>query len=205
MKRSEKENYCFSFMSTLVSLRIIILFVSCFIINLSVIIAENNVDGFSIELIHRDSPLLNPNLTHFKREEIVFQRIGSSDLVHDIGLYLMKIQYGPVKLFQIFDTGSEILWIQCLPCVHCYSSVYQPFNPNMSSTFQLEKCHLNQTCPFSIQYQDNSSSSGVLARETIMVGTNPHRVQVENFLFGCGHENHGHFFRKKCWYYRFQP
>lgn len=67
MKRSEKENYCFSFMSTLVSLRIIILFVSCFIINLSVIIAENNVDGFSIELIHRDSPLLNPNLTHFKR------------------------------------------------------------------------------------------------------------------------------------------
>lgn len=56
----------------------------------------------------------------------------------------------------------------------------------------MEKCHLNQTCPYSLAYGGNSTTIGVLARETIMVGTSQ-SVPIENFLFGCGHENRGFF------------
>lgn len=190
MKRVERKNYYFSF-NTIVLIGIILL-VSCFIINQQV---EANINsGFSIELIHRDSPLLNSNLSHYERQKNASERIESSQLAYDDGLYLMKIWYGtpPVELYQLLDTDSDISWIQCLPCTHCFSSRYQPFNPNTSRTFVLEKCHVNQTCPYSLEYGGNSTTIGVLARETIMVGTSQ-SVPIKNFIFGCGHENRGFF------------
>lgn len=90
MKSGERKIYYFSF-NTTVTVGII-LFISCSIINQSIEI--NNNGSFSIEHIHRDSPLLNPKLSHFESQQIAFQRIAPSDLINDKGLYLMKIWYG---------------------------------------------------------------------------------------------------------------
>lgn len=92
MKRVERKNHYF-LLNTMVLIGIILL-VSCFIINQQV--EANNNGGFSIELIHRDSPLLNPNLSHYERQKNTLERIGSSQLAYDDGLYLMKIWYGRI-------------------------------------------------------------------------------------------------------------
>lgn len=101
----------------------------------------------------------------------------------------MKLSYGdpPVMYYHIIDTGSELSWIQCLPCTHCFPSEYPPFNPENSKTFKSEPFN------YKITYGDNSHTSGELARETLTMGFGLHTRKFKNFLFGCGHDNAGLF------------
>ncbi|AES68109.1 eukaryotic aspartyl protease family protein, putative [Medicago truncatula] len=70
--------------------------------------ALNN--GFSVELIHRDSfksLLYHPTETKFER---IFNVYGS------------------------IDTGSDLVWLQCKPCNICYKQTSPIFNPSKSSS-----------------------------------------------------------------------
>ncbi|KAI5683518.1 hypothetical protein M9H77_04746 [Catharanthus roseus] len=142
--------------------------------------SDNNV-SFSFDLIYHSynspqTPMNEP-------------QIGSTSFIYSGGEYLMEISFGtpPVKFFAMVDTGSEISWIQCAPCFHCFRSESQPFNPRRSSTFQL------MNLPYSMEYLDNSYTRGELARDTIEVGNEVHKLTFPHFLFGCGHENGGHY------------
>ena len=112
--------------------------------------------GFSLDLIHRDSPhspLFDPSKTRTERLTDAFRRSVSrvglfrptamagdgiqSSLVPSAGEYLMNLSIGtpPVPVVAIADTGSDLTWTQCRPCNSCYKQVVPFFDPQKSSTY----------------------------------------------------------------------
>lgn len=102
----------------------------------------------------------------------------------------------------IFDTGSDLSWIQCQPCSgRCYPQHDPLFDPSKSSTYGAVPCgssqcsaaggHCNGTsCLYSVEYGDESSSSGVLSRDTLTLTSSR---SLSGFVFGCSNQNSGGF------------
>lgn len=134
------------------------------------------------------------------------------------GEYFMDVFVGtPPKHFSlILDTGSDLNWIQCVPCFDCFQQKGPHYDPKDSSSFRNischdPRCHLvsspdppppckaeNQTCPYFYWYGDYSNTTGDFALETFTVNlTAPSGKsefqRVENVMFGCGHWNRGLF------------
>ncbi|KAK7836676.1 aspartyl protease family protein 2 [Quercus suber] len=134
------------------------------------------------------------------------------------GEYFMDVFVGtPPKHFSlILDTGSDLNWIQCVPCYDCFEQNGPHYDPKDSSSFRNISCHdrrcqlvsspdpprpckaENQTCPYYYWYGDNSNTTGDFAIETFTVNlTTPSGKSefrpVENVMFGCGHWNRGLF------------
>ncbi|CAL0328749.1 unnamed protein product [Lupinus luteus] len=122
--------------------------------------------GFSVELIHRDSPKSSfylPNETHFERvAKAIYRSINhaihfnkpsfttknvESNVFPNGGEYLMSYSIGtpPVKILGILDTGSDITWLQCEPCRPCYKQTTPIFDPSKSTTYKTLPCTSN-TC-----------------------------------------------------------
>ncbi|OAY63668.1 Protein ASPARTIC PROTEASE IN GUARD CELL 2 [Ananas comosus] len=104
-----------------------------------------------------------------------------------------------------FDTGSDLSWLQCKPCNHCYPQNDPLFDPAKSSTYssihcgsaecaQLDpaRCSAGRTCRHEIQYDDKSRSSGNFSHDTLTLS--PWDL-LPNFRFGCGDHNRGSFGR----------
>ncbi|WRX10688.1 Xylanase inhibitor [Theobroma cacao] len=134
------------------------------------------------------------------------------------GEYFIDVFVGtPPKHFSlILDTGSDLNWIQCVPCYDCFEQNGPHYDPRESSSFRNISCHdprcqlvsspdppqpckaENQTCPYYYWYGDSSNTTGDFAVETFTVNlTSPSGKsefrQVENVMFGCGHWNRGLF------------
>ncbi|PHU28973.1 hypothetical protein BC332_01066 [Capsicum chinense] len=128
---------------------------------------SHGLDGFTLDLIHRDSPLspyYNPSITHSQRlrdashrsfSRASFLRKASvhcttpsngsiqSNIIPVPGEYLMKIAIGmpPRETFAIADTGSDLTWIQCKPCTECFNQSLPLFDTRKSSTYKTVGCH----------------------------------------------------------------
>ncbi|KAK2639097.1 hypothetical protein Ddye_026892 [Dipteronia dyeriana] len=125
--------------------------------------------------------------------------IARPDVVYDHGAYLLKIGIGqPVtERWLHLDTGSDLTWIQCKPCVACYDQVDPIFDPANSSSFRKFVCLKDDTCRpavcrgrlcfYQINYADESVSKGFLARE-IFTFTNPEDLHFR-MKFGCSSES----------------
>ncbi|CAN1245953.1 Aspartic proteinase CDR1 [Linum grandiflorum] len=134
--------------------------------------------GFSIDLLHRDSPnspLYNPHETRAQRLENAAKRslrgarhrldiIRSArlddveaPLTPDTAEYLVKISLGTPSfpIFAVADTGSDIIWTQCKPCSNCYDQIAPLFDPKKSTTYK--------------------------------------EVALPKMIIGCGHDNSGTF------------
>ncbi|GLU03992.1 hypothetical protein SLE2022_211590 [Rubroshorea leprosula] len=134
------------------------------------------------------------------------------------GEYFIDVFIGtPAKHFRlILDTGSDLNWIQCVPCYDCFEQNGPYYDPKDSGSFRNISCHdercnlvsspdllqpckaENQTCPYYYWYGDSSNTTGDFALETFTVNlTSPtgksEFMQVENVMFGCGHWNRGLF------------
>ncbi|KAK7346203.1 hypothetical protein VNO80_20718 [Phaseolus coccineus] len=182
-------------------------------------------------LIHRDSPLsplYDPSSTHFDRLHNAFQRsfkrinhfkVAADNLKHGSlqapmkpggGEYLMKLFIGtpPVEVIGIADTGSDLIWTQCLPCIQCYNQTIPLFNPSRSKSYQTipclptlcsnalgsenTQCHNKTTCGYRYSYADGSHTAGNLAFETLTLGiSNP--ISLPKLVFGCAHDTAGIF------------
>ncbi|RWR81108.1 aspartic proteinase CDR1 [Cinnamomum micranthum f. kanehirae] len=127
----------------------------------------NSLDaaGFSIDLIHRDSPrspFYNPSDTLSDRMSRAIRRSNSridyfhstisttstdisSKVLPNGGNYLMTISLGtpPVQILAIADTGSDLIWTQCSPCESCYDQDAPLFDPTNSSTYVDLSCNSN--------------------------------------------------------------
>lgn len=134
------------------------------------------------------------------------------------GEYFMDVFVGtPPKHFSlILDTGSDLNWIQCVPCYDCFEQTGHYYDPKESSSYRNiscsdPRCHLvsspdppqpckaeNQSCPYYYWYGDSSNTTGDFALEAFTVnlttqsGKSEFR-KVENVMFGCGHWNRGLF------------
>ncbi|XP_078163167.1 aspartyl protease family protein At5g10770-like [Carex rostrata] len=129
---------------------------------------------------------------------------AQSGLPYGTGNYVVKIGMGtPRKDFTIvFDTGSDLSWIQCKPCKTCYNQTDPLFDPNLSSTFSSVPCSSmdctqldgsscsSGQCQYEVTYGDNSQTDGLFARDTL---TLPPANTLPNFMFGCGTSNAGIF------------
>ncbi|XP_020207695.1 aspartic proteinase CDR1 [Cajanus cajan] len=123
--------------------------------------ASKTLRGFSVDLIHRDSPLspfYNPSLTPSERIKNAALRSISrinrvahtldenkspeTILIPENGEYLMRfhIGYPPVERLAIVDTGSDLIWVQCSPCANCFPQDTPLYEPLKSSTFNPLSC-----------------------------------------------------------------
>lgn len=130
------------------------------------------------------------------------------------GEYFMDVFIGtPPRHFSlILDTGSDLNWIQCLPCHDCFEQHGPIYDPSASSSYRNVTCgdprcslvsapepHRPCTspdlpCPYFYWYGDRSNTTGDLALESFTVNlTTPASHLVENVIFGCGHWNRGLF------------
>ncbi|CEI90069.1 Putative Rhizopuspepsin-4 [Rhizopus microsporus] len=83
---------------------------------------------------------------------------------NDVEYYgIVKVGTPPVELKLDFDTGSSDLWFASTLCSSCGSS-QTLYDPSKSSTYQKDGR------PWSIQYGDGSTSSGVLGTDTVELG-----------------------------------
>lgn len=125
------------------------------------------------------------------------------------GNYIVHVAFGtPKKLMSlIFDTGSDLTWIQCEPCVRfCHDQEDPIFSPSDSSSYSNVTCNTTEcsqvksstgvspicgpsaNCIYGTQYGDQSYSIGYFAKEKLTVS--PTDV-FNNFHFGCGQNNRG--------------
>jgi hypothetical protein len=102
----------------------------------------------------------------------------------------------------IFDTGSDVSWIQCQPCTgHCFKQQDPLFDPSKSSTYSVVPCGTpacslaaggcnGTTCLYNVRYGDGSSTSGAFSTETLTFTSSR---TFSGFAFGCGTTNLGDF------------
>ncbi|KAI4333293.1 hypothetical protein L6164_018123 [Bauhinia variegata] len=211
-----------------------VLLLSIIICSLSILpLAEAKPgNGFSIDLIYRDSPLspfYNPSMTSSElirsaalrstsriRDRFNLSSDGKtraeSVIVPNRGDYLMKIFIGtpPVETLAVADTGSDLIWVQCLPCEHCYPQQESIFDPKKSSTYKVISCDSKSCrsmfrsgcgssgqCRYYYSYGDESFTVGDLASESIRLGSNGDQaLTLSKSIFGCGHDNYGQFSSK---------
>lgn len=122
--------------------------------------------GFTLELVHRDSPrspYYNPADTPHQRMANAIRRsisrvnrldpssagapkTPSTTLVRNDWVYLMNISLGTprVTILGIADTGSDLIWTQCKPCKDCFEQASPLFDPSKSSTYKKVPCRTSQ-------------------------------------------------------------
>ncbi|KAK9676548.1 hypothetical protein RND81_11G084500 [Saponaria officinalis] len=134
------------------------------------------------------------------------------------GEYFIDVFLGtpPKHFLLILDTGSDLNWVQCVPCHDCFEQNGPHYDPKLSSSFQNISCKdprcdlvsppdphracnsVNQSCPYFYWYGDSSNTTGDFALERFTVnltsfdGKSEFKT-LENVMFGCGHWNRGLF------------
>ncbi|KAB1226624.1 Aspartic proteinase CDR1 [Morella rubra] len=166
--------------------------------------------GFSVDLIHRDSPaspFYDPTETpsqriakalrrsfnrvdHFKPASVVSSAAPPSEIVPNKGEYLLTAVL----------TG-------------CYRQTAPLFSPLKSTTYKKVDCPAKQckslhetscsskdgsdNCQYEVSYGDGSFSKGDLAIDTLTLGSSGSQsVSLPNIAIGCGHNNDGTFDEK---------
>ncbi|KAJ1391247.1 Xylanase inhibitor, C-terminal [Sesbania bispinosa] len=163
---------------------------------------EATNDGFSVKLIRRNS-LSAPShqsltTNYYKSYAAAHATINAYDIQH-----LMELSIGtpPVKFYGITDTGSDLIWTQCLPCSGCFTQPNPLFDPRKSSSYCEIPCNSGQCqmllhtqcspqkrCGYTYGYADNFTTQGTLAQETVTITSatgNP--LPLKGIVFGCAH------------------
>ncbi|KAG6739175.1 hypothetical protein POTOM_056761 [Populus tomentosa] len=127
---------------------------------------------------------------------------------HFGGGYAVTVGLGtPKKDFSLlFDTGSDLTWTQCEPCLGgCFPQNEEKFDPTKSTSYKnlscssepcksiakesAQDCTSSNTCLYGVKY-GSGYTVGFLATETLTI--TPSDV-FENFVIGCGERNGGRF------------
>ncbi|KAI8542275.1 hypothetical protein RHMOL_Rhmol08G0126400 [Rhododendron molle] len=178
---------------------------SLFIIQL--IIVLSSASGFTVDLIHRDSPqspFYNPSATktdrltnavrrsftrasHFKkRSSALAPNSIQSEIIPTSGEYLMNISIGTPRfeVLAIADTGSDLTWTQCKPCEDCYKQNAPIFDPEQSSTYRALQC---QTLACEAVGSSSCRQDDNICEYTMRYGDQSQstgELAVETFTFG---------------------
>jgi len=117
------------------------------------------------------------------------------------GEFLMDMSIGTPALAYaaIIDTGSDLVWTQCKPCVECFNQSTPVFDPSSSSTYATLPCSssfcsdlpsskcTSAKCGYTYTYGDSSSTQGILAAETFTLA----KTKLPEVAFGCSDTNEG--------------
>nr|CAB3484664.1 unnamed protein product [Digitaria exilis] len=117
------------------------------------------------------------------------------------GEYLVKLGIGTPQHFfsAAVDTATDLVWLQCQPCISCFRQLDPVFNPRLSSSFAVVPCrsdtcgqldehrHDDDACEYTYKYSGNSVTKGTLAIDKLAVGTNV----FHGVVFGCSDSSAG--------------
>ncbi|KAF1879164.1 hypothetical protein Lal_00047836 [Lupinus albus] len=139
--------------------------------------------------------------------------LGGNGLPTNTGLYFTKLEIGspPKDYYVQVDTGSDILWVNCVNCINCPKrssigielTLYDPKDSKTSdlvycdqefctSTYDgpIPGCKSDTQCPYSITYGDGSATKGYYVKDNLTfnrVYGNLHTTpQNSSIIFGCG-------------------
>ncbi|KAM1169415.1 hypothetical protein ACFX13_031910 [Malus domestica] len=137
-------------------------------------------------------------------------QLGGNGRPSETGLYFAKLRIGsPSKdYFVQVDTGSDILWVNCIDCTNCPKksdigvklTLYDPKGSSSSKAVtcnqefctskyngQLPGCQPDLLCQYDVTYGDGSATAGYFVKDTIQFdkGTNG------SVVFGCGARQSG--------------
>ncbi|CAL9003615.1 unnamed protein product [Prunus brigantina] len=111
----------------------------------------------------------------------------------------MKLSIGnpPLDVYGIADTGSDLVWTQCVPCHGCYKQINAnelPCDAQECHAIGTGTCSPQHTCNYTYGYGGAELTQGVLAKETITItSTSGEATSLKDIVFGCGHNNTGTF------------
>ncbi|CAL4974336.1 unnamed protein product [Urochloa decumbens] len=136
-----------------------------------------------------------------------------SGLPFDSGEYFAAVGVGdpPTRALVVIDTGSDLTWLQCAPCVRCYRQLTPLYDPRRSGSYTPIPCASTRCrgvlrypgcdprtggCLYMVVYGDGSSSTGHLATDRLVFpdgggGKLARAVHHHNVTLGCGHNNGG--------------
>nr|GLL18092.1 aspartic proteinase CDR1-like [Ipomoea trifida] len=197
-----------------------------FMLSVFTMLSTQTINGFRVELIHPNSlsnPNRNPSNNQFhwirqaynntrSRAASIQSHLGGgsakfkTDIMSDGGAYVMKYSIGtpPFETYGIVDTGSDVTWTQCEPCIECFWQSLPVFDPKHSKSYKTASCDSDacalvgssvgacsdqNVCQYNLTYGDSSQSVGDVATDTLTIGD----ASFKNVVFGCGHQNSGTF------------
>ncbi|CAK9206716.1 unnamed protein product [Sphagnum troendelagicum] len=124
------------------------------------------------------------------------------------GEYAMAVSVGtPPRQFIVdVDTGSDLVWLNCEPCIQCIvNATDKPFDPTQSTSYQQASCTdaactgfpyqptscgSTGACGYFYPYGEGiyySYTSGILAYETFtFTAIDESSFAIRNVTFGCG-------------------
>uniref|UniRef100_A0A7N0RJD8 Peptidase A1 domain-containing protein n=1 Tax=Kalanchoe fedtschenkoi TaxID=63787 RepID=A0A7N0RJD8_KALFE len=188
-------------------------------------------NSLSIDLIHpysSKSPFYQPNLTHSDMIQRLLQssrpkRIPSNNTLLDLDVvrpvlqrtaaaYLVRIYLGTFsgqqpthKVYHLhFDTGSNIIWLQCEDCAmpgnQCFEQRGVPYPNRGSISYVPLPCNqhalcipsqcIGTHCSYLMWYDEGSYSHGILAYETLRFeSSHQQRGETVRVVIGCGLQN----------------
>ncbi|XP_072970111.1 aspartic proteinase 36-like [Typha angustifolia] len=144
--------------------------------------------------------------------------LGGLGLPTDTGLYYAQIGIGtPSKKYYVqVDTGSDILWVNCISCVRCPKksdlgiqlTLYDPKGSQSGNLVSCKEnfcasanggeipgCLGNIPCQYSVMYGDGSSTAGYFVTDFLQYEqvTGHHQTKQANasVTFGCGAQQAG--------------
>ncbi|TMW91081.1 hypothetical protein EJD97_014814 [Solanum chilense] len=139
--------------------------------------------------------------------------IGGTGRPDSVGLYFTEIAIGtpPNNYFVQVDTGSDIMWVNCIACERCPKRGYRNidltlYNPRDSLTGKLIGCGQsfckdfyrvsvlgcsgNSSCTYTQNYGDGSSTRGYFVEDVIQYDKVSGDLQTKSangsVIFGCG-------------------
>lgn len=153
------------------------------------------------EMLRRGIERDKTRIQNFKKMTVNFE--VRMPLVDQQGSYLMNLSFGtpPVSFSAIFDTGSDLIWTQCNPCLECFGQPTPVYDPAQSSSFTnatrsaalcqaLTNSSSSNGCEYSYGYGDGSFTIGYLAFETLTLGEANQQASTPDIAFGCRIRNY---------------
>ncbi|KAL5567044.1 hypothetical protein UlMin_030208 [Ulmus minor] len=144
--------------------------------------------------------------------------LGGNGLPSETGLYYARIGIGspPTDYFVQVDTGSDILWVNCIGCEKCPKkstlgielTLYDPKSSTTSkmitcdqdfctSTYdgQLPGCRPELLCQYNVVYGDGSATAGYFVKDTLHLNKVTGNLKTGStngsVIFGCGAKQSG--------------
>ncbi|XP_052152133.1 aspartic proteinase 36-like [Oryza glaberrima] len=144
--------------------------------------------------------------------------LGGLGLPTDTGLYYTEIGIGtPTKRYYVqVDTGSDILWVNCISCDRCPRksglglelTLYDPKDSSTGSKVSCDQgfcaatyggllpgCTTSLPCEYSVTYGDGSSTTGYFVSDLLQFdqvsGDGRTRPANSTVTFGCGSQQGG--------------
>ncbi|CAK7334467.1 unnamed protein product [Dovyalis caffra] len=119
-----------------------------------------------------------------------------SNLHGDTGsMFMVNLSIGEQLL--TMDTGSNLLWVQCQPCIHCFEQYSPIFDGSKSSTYNnlmcnspysndnspKDKCDALNNCKFSHGYLDTTVAYGIMGNEKLTFFTSDEGIISSTIWF----------------------